>query len=275
MFEVSRFRMEMPGALLHAPLKIALAADLHDRPGGDVLARIGEYRPDLIAVAGDLMEGYRYPPEGGERASEAEEPKWRLRAVRLLYGVDRALGRLAAPRGDRDEANNNANAYAFLEQASRIAPTFYALGNHERYLPAACVVSIARTGAVLLDNASSAVALPCGVVSVGGLSTRADLDWLRAYSREEGFKLLLCHHPEYYPRCLRDAGADLILCGHAHGGQWRVCGRGIYAPGQGLLPRYTGGVYDGRMVVSRGLANTAHVPRFNNPAELVFIEVTG
>jgi predicted MPP superfamily phosphohydrolase len=96
---------------------------------------------------------------------------------------------------------------------------------------------------------------------------------LDAFSSVEGFKLLLCHHPEYYPRYIRERDIDLTLSGHAHGGQWQIVGRGIFAPGQGLFPRYTGGVYEGRLVVSRGLTNTVSVPRFGNPTELVRIHL--
>ncbi|MDO4272352.1 MAG: hypothetical protein Q4D16_01675 [Eubacteriales bacterium] len=66
---------------------------------------------------------------------------------------------------------------------------------------------------------------------------------------------------------------DLVLSGHAHGGQWRIGRQGIYAPGQGWFPKLTGGVADGRMVISRGLSNTTKIPRFFNPREIVMVEV--
>jgi predicted MPP superfamily phosphohydrolase len=67
---------------------------------------------------------------------------------------------------------------------------------------------------------------------------------------------------------------DLIVCGHAHGGQWRLFGRGVYAPGQGLFPKYTSGVLDGVCVISRGLGNHTRVPRIFNPPELVLISLS-
>ena len=66
---------------------------------------------------------------------------------------------------------------------------------------------------------------------------------------------------------------DLTLSGHAHGGQIRLLGQGLFAPGQGVLPRYTSGVYEGRLIVSRGLANTTFVPRLFNPTEMVYIHL--
>ena len=59
--------------------------------------------------------------------------------------------------------------------------------------------------------------------------------------------------------------------GHAHGGQWRIAGRGIFAPGQGLFPKLTSGIHD-NLVISRGLSNTGNiVPRINNPAEIIYL----
>jgi predicted MPP superfamily phosphohydrolase len=86
-------------------------------------------------------------------------------------------------------------------------------------------------------------------------------------------KILLCHHPEYYERYLKDKSIDLTVSGHAHGGQWRFFGKGVFAPGQGIFPRYTSGVYDGKLVVSRGLKPARIIPRFFNAPEVVIIDI--
>ena len=105
------------------------------------------------------------------------------------------------------------------------------------------------------------------------------LDALREQSEEKYFTILLTHRPElfenYVSRCF-----DLVLCGHAHGGQWRIPGvlNGLLAPGQGLFPPYAGGRYERgntTMIVSRGLAKESTVvPRIFNPPELVVITIT-
>ena len=72
---------------------------------------------------------------------------------------------------------------------------------------------------------------------------------------------------------IKELNIDLTLSGHAHGGQIRILGQGLIAPGQGFFPKYTSGMYDGRLIVSRGLANNAPpIPRLFNRKELIFIE---
>ena len=92
------------------------------------------------------------------------------------------------------------------------------------------------------------------------------------------YTVLLAHRPEYFDYYCQ-FGFDLVLSGHVHGGQWRIPGMldGLYAPGQGFFPEYTGGKYEKNgavMIVSRGLAReTTKVPRINNRPELVIIDL--
>ena len=116
--------------------------------------------------------------------------------------------------------------------------------------------------------------VPEKIIRIGGLATRYDLDWLHAYASKPGYKILICHHPEYYRRYIKDTEwdtFDLIVSGHVHGGQWRLGQHGVLAPGQGLFPKYCYGCYDKKLIVSAGLSNTACIPRFGNPTELVMI----
>ena len=88
------------------------------------------------------------------------------------------------------------------------------------------------------------------------------------------FRLLMCHHPEYYPRHIAPHDIDLTLSGHAHGGQVRIGKQGLYAPGQGLLPRLTSGFYDGgRLLVSRGMTNATWAPRIRCKCELIILRL--
>lgn len=97
-------------------------------------------------------------------------------------------------------------------------------------------------------------------------------------SDSKNFALLLTHNPAYF-ETYSVMGFDLILCGHVHGGQWRIPGiiNGIYAPGQGIFPEYAGGYYEmngTEMIISRGLAKeSSFIPRIFNRPELVVIDI--
>lgn len=85
--------------------------------------------------------------------------------------------------------------------------------------------------------------------------------------------VVLVHRPER-AREMAPLAPKLIVAGHAHGGQFRAFGRGLYAPGQGLFPKHTSGVYDvgdAKLAVCRGLGNHAFVPRINNPPHMLLM----
>ena len=95
---------------------------------------------------------------------------------------------------------------------------------------------------------------------------------------KEDFAILLSHRPELAEQ-YQKYDFDLVLCGHAHGGQWILPGvlNGLYAPHQGIFPKYAGGRYDFEnqtLIVSRGLAReSTFVPRIFNRPELVIVDI--
>ena len=172
---------------------------------------------------------------------------------------------------------NNENALRFLRTVPEIVPVFYSIGNHERKFRhrEEYMRKVAESKATLLDNES---VLFHGV-RIGGLSSTAgipDEAFLDRFEKEDGYRLLLCHHPEKYRDYVAGRDIDLTLCGHAHGGQIQICGRGLYAPGQGLFPKLTHGLHDGgKMLISRGMTNGAkpRIPRICNPCELIILNL--
>ena len=170
--------------------------------------------------------------------------------------------------------NGYDNAVRFLQEAPDVAPTFYAIGNHERLFPrlAEYWPHVEQSRVTLLDNRHVAF----GGIVLGGLSSRRDApdtSWLTGMAAQEGFKLLMCHHPEHF-RHVMPYDIDLTLSGHAHGGQVRFFGQGLFAPGQGILPKMTSGFYfNDRLLVSRGVTNGAPVPRFNCSCELILLHL--
>lgn len=224
-------------------IRAAVVADFHRGNANAVLRSLEKISPDLILAPGDICEDL-------------------------------------TDRVDRQDPG-----ICLLKAMCGIAPVFYSLGNHElarnhrtksKWSSIPDTVSdsakdlIGETGAVFLSDGYTRW---CGLV-IGGLCSglcnpdgRPHLGWTEQYMREDGFRILLSHHPEYYP-LLPEGCADLIVAGHAHGGQWRIGKAGVFAPGQGLFPQYTKGVYDGRLVVSAGIGNLTLVPRLFNPPEI-------
>lgn len=95
--------------------------------------------------------------------------------------------------------------------------------------------------------------------------------------KDSDFTLLLSHRPELFD-IYAEAKLDLVLTGHAHGGQFRLpLIGGLAAPNQGLLPKYDAGIFkdgDTNMIVSRGIGNSIIPLRFNNPPEVVVVRLT-
>lgn len=188
----------------------------------------------------------------------------------------------------------NQRVYPFLAEAARLAPTFYCTGNHEdgsvhselakeelledreRIYCNEFTEAVENAGIkLLIDEYTVLDGIAFGGLASGLLykSGVPNLEFLDRFSSLDMPKVLISHHPEYYAKYIRERDIDLTVSGHAHGGQWRFFGRGVFAPGQGLFPRYTAGVHDDRLVISRGLKKTVIPPRIFNPLEIVVIDI--
>ncbi len=178
-------------------------------------------------------------------------------------------------------------AYLVLEECAKIAPCFYVTGNHEGYTARIDEIRnhIQSLGVEVLAGNKIDIQIRTQGISIIGVDDpyrnkkgfERQLDKLATYVNPR-FTLFLAHRPEYFKQ-YQNIQSDLILSGHAHGGQWRIpiFNQGVFAPGQGLLPKYTSGFYrenNATMFVSRGLSyDSTRVPRFNNPPELIVIDV--
>ena len=233
---------------------IAQVSDLHNAEFGggnrELLAILEEAEPDLIAITGDLIDSRRTDP---------------------------------------------VPALAFLEGAVELAPVCYVTGNHEFRAYDAyqdLKSQMEELGVIVLENEAVVLeAVPLRVIGLDDLSfgVRSDpsaspeqiledaLTALAPQAGEEDLRtVLLAHRPEYV-ELYAQHGADLVLSGHAHGGQVRLPGvGGLYAPGQGFLPAYTSGLYqigETSLVVSRGLGNSLFPLRVNNRPEVVLVKL--
>lgn len=235
------------------PLKIALITDFHDRDVSDIAKKVKIYQPDIILLAGDIFE--RVEETLAAPITHPFVKKWRDFIAMS------------------DESYDIQNSRELVTQLGAIAPVYISRGNHELYYLPKDILAIVGTDAMLLDNNDTAITVKGMNIRIGGLSSESDLNWLERFSKQGGMKILMSHHPEYYTNFIKgreEDTFDLVVSGHAHGGQWRFFDRGVYAPGQGLLPHATRGVH-GKHIISTGVSNSIFLRRINNAKEIVFI----
>lgn len=215
---------------------IAHISDLHGQVDRSLPCLLRKCRPERVTITGDLVDSRRQE-------------------------MDAAL--------------------AFLREAAAITPCDFVPGNHESRLPQYpyLVSRLREAGINILEDQEETVFRGGDSIRLLGLQDPAFPGGmervhqvLEAADPRDGFRLLLSHRPELFPLYAAQ-GIDLILSGHAHGGQVRIPGvGGLFAPGQGFFPKWDGGVYRegaSTLVVSRGLGNSAAPLRICNPPELV------
>lgn len=241
---------EVVSPKLEGEVRLALVTDLHSCRYGEgqvvLIDKIGEYSPNAVLLGGDIF----------------------------------------------DDEMDNTNAEAFVKRVSERYDTYYVSGNHEWWSNEAyelfdileeCGVTVLRGDSVRLEE---------GIVLSGIDDPDVDeydstaTPWSEQLDRVgedidgEAFNLLLSHRPERAEDYF-EYGFDLVLSGHAHGGQFRIPPvlNGLFAPNQGLFPRFAGGEYEfgeGTLIVSRGLSRENQiVPRLFNRPELVFVTLKG
>lgn len=178
-----------------------------------------------------------------------------------------------------EDVRPHEHSIELLSQLGEKYPCYYTTGNHEEW-----------SGEV--DNIKKIVA-ECGVKVMAG--EYADFSGIRVCGADNSlpasqysncvnatdkglFTIMMSHRPDRV-NMYSGNGFDLVVCGHAHGGQIIVPYflNGLYAPDQGVFPDYAGGRYtlaDGttEMVVSRGLCKN-QLPRVFNQPEVVVIDI--
>ena len=184
------------------------------------------------------------------------------------------------------------------EQMQRIAPVYFAMGNHEKSYTArygdAWIEEIKDTGATVFDETCLDLELCGNTIRIGGsmghgylfgrteeqFEASADYKILTEMQESPYPAILLAHWPDTV--ALSDGPQrwkiDLVLCGHTHGGVVRVPGiGGVYAPLQGWWPKYDYGEYQlndqMRMIITSGLSGHGKVPRIFNLPEICVINL--
>ncbi len=233
--------------------RIAHMSDLHNTEIGKdneiLLAMLKEAEPDIIAITGDFIDS---------RNTDIEI------------------------------------ALRFAERAVRIAPCYYVTGNHEARVPEfdEFKSELTELGIAVLEDDRIDLKMNDETITLIGVNDPSfKSDYLfddeesvmktqlhELMKENDGFTILLSHRPELFDIYV-DSGVDLVLSGHAHGGQFRLpFVGGLVAPDQGLFPKYDTGLYSvesTNMIVSRGIGNSIIPFRFNNRPEVILIILNG
>lgn len=171
---------------------------------------------------------------------------------------------------------NISKAVGFINNMMKIAQCYYVTGNHEAWLYntdkeayIAFENDIINTGCIILNNESVNISN----IRLTGLSDNAfNTENITEINKDNTFRIILSHRPNI--KLHEKYNADLILCGHTHGGQIRIpfIG-GLVAPDQGLFPKYSYGLYNNKMIINSGLGNSTIPIRVNNSPEVVIINI--
>ncbi len=176
-------------------------------------------------------------------------------------------------------------AIELSKQLVQIAPTYYVTGNHENWLvqddKQELLEKLVNSGVVNLKNEALDLKKNDSSICLIGLNDENLSDETLAKITknldQDSYKILLAHEPQHFERYAKSS-VDLILSGHAHGGQFRfpIVG-GLYAPDQGFQPKYSKGLYregSSSMIVSAGLGNSVIKVRLLNHPDLVCVDLS-
>lgn len=232
---------------LTAEVRLAVVTDFHSSDNADdVVAMVASCAPDAVLLVGDMF--------------------------------------------DDDIANRpTERTLSLMRQLSAQYPCYYVSGNHEAWTgemdalyqqTEEAGVTVLRMSSGVLTVRGQRIAL-CGIpdpyemVFSGAPDTEEQLRQAMENVDSADFTVLLAHRPELLAKYAQFP-VDLVVSGHAHGGQVRIPGvlNGLYAPNQGWFPKLAGGAYtqDGTtLIVSRGLAVRTRLPRIFNRPEVVLV----
>ena len=232
---------------LTAEVRLAVVTDFHSSDNADdVVAMVTSCAPDAVLMVGDMF--------------------------------------------DDDTANRpTERTLSLMRQLSAQYPCYYVSGNHEAWTgemdalyqqTEEAGVTVLRMSSGVLTVRGQRIAL-CGIpdpyemVFSGAPDTEEQLRQAMENVDSADFTVLLAHRPELLAKYAQFP-LDLVVSGHAHGGQVRIPGvlNGLYAPNQGWFPKLAGGAYtqDGTtLIVSRGLAVRTRLPRIFNRPEVVLV----
>ena len=256
--QVRTFQVQAEG--LEAGVRLAVLSDLHDRRfGGDnaELVRLVEGQsPDLILLAGDILNGYS---QGPDTLLELAEALTETAPVYFAWG-NHELDYLAVGTSDLT-AELSALGVTVLEESFvdlTVNGAELRLGGLYGY-------------AFAMDDYNT-----CSPANMDP-DTYAFLTRFQATGR---YKIMVSHRPDsfIFGAASTTWDVDLVVSGHDHGGQVVLPFLGgLYGGDQGFFPTYIHGIYekDGlTLAITSGLGTQKErLPRFADPPEIMVLDL--
>lgn len=182
-------------------------------------------------------------------------------------------------------------AILFMKKIKDIAPVYFVSGNHESRVDEYTKLKekMRKNNINILENRTEVLEINTSKINLIGIDDPTMVKNSKSSDSEiileelnkinfdkDNYNILLSHRPELFDTYV-DNKIDLVLTGHAHGGQIRIpfIG-GLVAPNQGLFPKYTSGKFieeKTTMIVSRGIGNSIFPFRINNKPEVVVVNL--
>jgi len=241
-----------------------------------------------ITVQADVREGMRIV-----HLSDHHGAWFGLRQQWLGAAVDAQQPDVIVMTGDFIDARVDERASGvLLNLLTQIAPVYCVTGNHEYYEKVdgraaydGLLAAMEQSGAILLRGETVHLTDEISLTGADDPDFLLDMeeppehaDYIKTLGQGlQGYSILLMHRPELFDDAA-EAGFDLTLSGHAHGGQIRLpFVGGLYAHNQGFLPKYTAGLYThesgAQMIVNRGLGSSSFPQRIFNRPEVTVIDI--
>ncbi len=175
--------------------------------------------------------------------------------------------------------------YPVIESLSNLkAPlgVYGCLGNHEFYsrAPDDITKRLEDAGVKMLRNENITIDIRGNKVALIGIDDLGHGDNFPAAMQgvsSDQLKILMSHKPYFFPKAA-EAGIDLVLSGHTHGGQVVFVKVGDFALAPAtFVSKYVAGLYDigdSLMYVSRGVGTIGVPFRINCPPEITLLTLT-
>ena len=170
-----------------------------------------------------------------------------------------------------------------LKAIAKNTPVFYVFGNHEMYEESEVRKLLESAGMIVLEDENVRLNIAGVDVNIIGIRDYYSIrrcgfgnifELLKDVKPNE-FNIVLSHQPQVF-KDISQYNVDLMLSGHTHGGQVRFPFMPtLYAPGQGIFPKYGDGWYHetgSSLYISKGIGATVFPIRLFNRPEVTIIE---